>query len=210
MTNDEIIRNLKQDLHSQMNGVASASMREAGLRADYRTNFGVEIPRLHTMADEIITQLSENQSDSDSSQIQIQQAKLAGQLWKESVRECRIIALMIMPSELMDSDLVEVWVEQIHTVELAQLAAFLLFSRVLGISSTSFQWIASESVLTQILGYYTLIHLLRNHQLNKRSYQELQDQAHTALQSEDIQLTMAATRLLSQIDSERQEQKDGE
>lgn len=203
MTNDVIIQNLKQDLHSQMNGAASAIMREAGLRADYRTNFGVELPRLRTMADEIIAQSFSPQGDSDSDKILILQAKLAGQLWKESVRECRIIALMIMPSQLMDSDLVEVWAEQIHTVELAQLAAFLLFSRVPSISSNSFQWIASNNVLTQILGYYTLIHLLRNHQLSHRSLLELHDQANSALHSDDIQLSMAASRLLSHLDSEQ-------
>jgi len=216
MTNEEIIRNIKQDLHSQMNGVASTTMREAGLGTDYRTNFGVELPRLRTMADETIAQLltSTNESftnkdESDLSQKQTNLAKLAGQLWKEPIRECRILGLMLMPSEAIDTELAEVWAEQIHTIELAQLAALLLFSRVQGISNTAFHWIASETVLTQIMGYYTLIHLLRHHQLSSRSYQELQDQANAALQTNNTQLSMAATRLLSQIDSDQQDQKDG-
>lgn len=210
MTNNDIIRNIKQDLHSQMNGVVSATMRAAGLEVDYRTNFGVELPRLRVMADEIMTQYFATISESDRVQKQSDLTQLAGQLWKESVRECRILGLMMMPSESMDCELADVWAEQIHTVELAQLAALLLFSRVKGISNIAFQRIASENILNQIIGYYTLIHILRNHQLSRRSYQELQDQANSALQSNDFQLTMAATRLLSQLHLEQQTQKDGE
>lgn len=193
MNNDEIIRDIKRDLHAQMNGMASAAMREAGLTADYRVNFGVELPRLQVMAAELVgTCAGAGAAEQDM-------ASLAQQLWKEAVRECRILALWLMPPACMDRDLAEVWAEQIHTVELAQLAAMQLFAKVGGISSLAFQWIASEETLPQILGYYTLLHLMRGGQLSERSRQELRDQAEAASVAEDYQLKMAARRVLQQL-----------
>ena len=40
----EKIRLLKQEFRANMNGMASASMRDAGIA--YRVNFGIELPRL--------------------------------------------------------------------------------------------------------------------------------------------------------------------
>ena len=36
-----------------MNGVASKTMREAGMTSDYRVNFGIELPRLQLIADDV-------------------------------------------------------------------------------------------------------------------------------------------------------------
>lgn len=193
MNNDEIIRDIKRDLHAQMNGMASAAMREAGLTADYRVNFGVELPRLQEMAVEVADNCTE------AGAVETDMASLAQQLWKEAVRECRILALWLMPTSHMDCDLTEVWAEQIHTVELAQLAAMLLFSKVTGISSLAFQWIAYEATLPQILGYYTLLHLIRRGQLSERSLHELRDQAEAASAAEDFQLKIVANKVLQQI-----------
>ena len=52
-----IIKQIKQELRAMMNGVASAAMRKAGLTADYRVNFGVELPRLKNLLDEIRTEM---------------------------------------------------------------------------------------------------------------------------------------------------------
>jgi len=193
MNNDQIIRDIKRDLHAQMNGMASTAMREAGLTADYRVNFGVELPRLQKMAEELADCCAE------SGDAEHDKASLAQQLWKDSVRECRILALWLMPSSHMDTELAAVWAEQIHTVELAQLAAMQLFSKVAGISSLAFQWIACEASLPQTLGYYTLLHLMRKGQLSERSLQELRDQAETASEAEDYQLKLAANRVLQQL-----------
>lgn len=193
MNNDEIIRDIKRDLHAQMNGMASAAMREAGLTADYRVNFGVELPRLQEMAVEVADICTETGA------VDADMASLAQQLWKEAVRECRILALWIMPPFRMNCDLAEVWAEQIHTVELAQLAAMQLFSKVAGISSLAFQWIACEAILPQILGFYTLLHLIRKGQLSERSRQELRDQAEAAAEAEDYELKKVANNVLQQL-----------
>ena len=90
-----------------MNGVASAAMRQT---ADYRVNWGVELPRLQALA-------AEYGKNHD----------LAQALWKESVRECKILAAMVQPVETFDEELAEIWIENIHTAEMAQIAGLYLF-----------------------------------------------------------------------------------
>lgn len=175
-----------------MNGVASAAMRQAGMTDDYRVNFGVELPRLAALADEC----------------REGGAELAQALWKESVRECRILALMIYPAQEFDGEMADVWAESIRTVELAQLAAHYLFAHIKGASDKGFEWIAAESPLTQTLGYYTLIHVVRGRQLSERSADELRDQIAVALQSDNMSLRQAAMRLsleISEMDAETEE-----
>ena len=50
MSIEETIRAIKQELRANMNGIASARMRESGLQ--YHVNFGIELPRLKQIAAE--------------------------------------------------------------------------------------------------------------------------------------------------------------
>ena len=93
----EQLRNIKRSLRGVMNGPVSASMREKGLT--YKVNFGVELPRLQQMAAGLPHTY-----------------ELAAALWKEDIRECRLLAGMLMPVEAFGDDLAEVWVEQMHFV----------------------------------------------------------------------------------------------
>lgn len=183
----EFINLIKADLRSMMNGVASAAMREAGMTADYRVNFGVELPRLQLLADEIRTEHADVLP------------QLAQELWKESVRECRILATMVQPAETFTPDLADVWAERIRTVELAQIAALHLFARMPGAADKAFEWVAAADDLRQILGYYTLLHIIRRRPLAERSRQELLDQATAAAASDNTQLRLAARRMLDRL-----------
>ena len=69
----ETIRKIKTELRLAMNGVASAYMRENGM--NYKLNFGVELPRLRDIA-------AGFPADHD----------LAQALWKEDIRECKLLA----------------------------------------------------------------------------------------------------------------------
>lgn len=161
------IRNIKQDLRAVMNGVASAAMRSS---ADYRVSFGVELPRLTEMAADI-------RRDKDATALHV----LAQALWKENVRECRILALMLQPAETYDEELCDVWVSQIHTPELAQIAALHLFSRLPFALPKALEWIAVEVTtfgdILPVCGYSTLLHLNRIKRLDLRTIQEVDDQA---------------------------------
>ena len=75
----EQVRNVKLRLRGVMNGITSTSMRNKGLV--YKVNFGVELPRLREMAEELPHTYS-----------------LATELWKEDIRECRLLAAMLMPT----------------------------------------------------------------------------------------------------------------
>lgn len=158
--NDTIIQ-IKKELRANMNGVASESMGRKS--EDYRVNFGVEIPRLHNIASEFEAN-----------------HELAQQLWKESVRECRILATILQPVESFLPEIADIWVDDIRTLELAQIASLNLFSRLPYASDKVFEWIASEREITQQCGYLTLCHLMRQGEMNERSADEFIDQALTA------------------------------
>ena len=69
----EQLKDIKTQLRLSMNGAVSQSMREKGLV--YKLNFGVELPRIKTIAEGY-----EKNHD------------LAQALWKEEIRECKILA----------------------------------------------------------------------------------------------------------------------
>ena len=73
----ETLKQIKADFRANMNGVASAHMRESGLK--YHVNFGIELPRLQEI-------MKEYQPSHE----------LAQQLWMENVRESKIAAAMLM------------------------------------------------------------------------------------------------------------------
>lgn len=158
---NDIIIQIKKELRANMNGIASEAMGRKS--EDYRVNFGVEIPRLHNIATEF--QPSH---------------ELAQQLWKESVRECRILATILQPVDSFLPEIADIWVDDIRTLELAQVASLNLFSRLPYASDKVFLWIASEREITQQCGYLTLCHIMRKGEMNERSADEFIDQALTA------------------------------
>lgn len=183
---------IKQELHANMNGVAAQAMRDAGMNADYRMNFGIELPRLQAICQELRETML---ADADEEAL----VSIAQQLWKERVRECRILATMIYPPQRMLFDVADIWADDIRSVELAQIAALHLFQHIRHASQLAFQWIAGEQEMKQILGFYTLLHLIRKGQLNERSRQELADQANVCMQSDSVPLKMVVQKILNTL-----------
>ena len=105
--NDKL-KKIKQSFRLYMNGPASQSMREKGL--NYNVNWGVPLINLHEMAKEYGKDY-----------------ELAVALFKENVRECKILATLIMPADRMEADLAEVWLEQTRTQEIAEMLIMPLF-----------------------------------------------------------------------------------
>ena len=155
----EEIRKIKQELRLSMNGVASAFMRENGL--NYKLNFGVEIPRLQSIANEF-------QPDPD----------LAQALWKENMRECKILAGMLQPTDSFYPEIAEIWIENMPNTEIAQLTVMNLFEKLPYASEKAFQWIAREEEMFQLCGFLLLARLfLKGIPLNERAENEFLDQA---------------------------------
>lgn len=165
-----------------MNGVASAAMRQT---ADYRVNFGVELPRLKSLA----ANYPHNH-------------ELAQALWKEPVRECRIMATMIEPHDEMRGDMADIWTEDIHTAELAQVASINLFQYIEGAPGKALQWIADDDSIRQLCGLCTAYHLQRRACLDGRQLQELADQAQSLSQSADLAVRRVANNIFSTLTQE--------
>lgn len=170
----EKLKEIKQSFRLLMNGVASHSMRQKGV--DYKINWGVPVPELQQMA-------VEYGKDYD----------LAIELWKEDIRECQVLATLIMPAERMDNDLVDVWMERVRTQEMAELLAFHLLQHLRFAPSLAYQWIASDKNMYQLCGYQLLARLFaQGLEPNERGINEFLDQAHVTLQGDNLPLKHAA------------------
>ncbi len=168
------LRKIKQSFRLYMNGDASRSMREKGV--DYKLNWGVPVPTLKTMATEYGKDY-----------------ELAIALWKENIRECKILATMIMPAEKMLPEVVDIWMEQTPTQERAELAAFNLYQYLVYAPVLAFKWLASDDDLRQICSYQILARLfMRGQEPNARGINEYLDQVYAALQSSHIGVRRAA------------------
>lgn len=175
--NEEIndrVKKIKQSFRLMMNGPGSQSMREKGV--DYKLNWGVPFMELRRMAKEL-------GKDYD----------LAIALWKEDIRECKILATLIMPAEQMPMEVAEIWMEQTHTQEMAEMQAFNLYQYVSYAPEIAYQWMASDEDVYQICGYDILGRLFMNGQEpNERGINEFLDQATTAMLSASAGVKHAA------------------
>ncbi len=186
----EQLRQIKRSLRGVMNGPVSASMREKGLR--YKVIFGVELPRLQEMA----TTLPHRY-------------EVAAALWKEDIRECRLLAGMLMPKECMDEQLADLWVEQMRFTEEAECTVLHLFSHEPWASVKAFEWIAAEGEMQQLCGYLLLARLfMQRLQPNERDAAEFLDQVATTLKTPQTSVARAASKALVKFMDlgERQEQ----
>lgn len=155
---EDTIRDIKKELRASMNGILSAKMREVGM--PYKLCFGVELPRLQSIAQEFTPD-----------------HQLAQQLWHENIRECKILATMLMPVDHFYPEVADIWVGETPAAEIAQIAVMQLFSRLPYAAERAFEWIASEQEMAQLYGFLILARLLgRGEQVNPRSLDELRDQ----------------------------------
>mgnify|MGYP004699601611 FL=1 len=174
----EQLRHIKRSLRGVMNGPVSASMRDKGLA--YKVIFGVELPRLQQMAADLPHTY-----------------ELAAALWKENIRECRLLAGMLMPTERMDADLATLWVEQMQYAEEAECTVLHLFSHEVWASVKAYEWIASDNEMFQLCGYLLLSRLFMQGSVpNNRDAQEFIDQAATAMHQPQSMVGRAAGKAL--------------
>ena len=173
MTNEKI-KEIKQSFRLMMNGTASRSMREKG--ADYKLNWGVSLPDLQAMAEEIGKDY-----------------ELAISLWKEDVRECKILATILMPPEKMLPEIAEIWMEQTNSQEMAEIAAFQLYQHLDFASILAFRWMASDKMPYQVCAYQILARLFaKGQEPNERGINEYLDQVAIALGDEHAGVRRAA------------------
>lgn len=177
---EDQIREIKKMLRATMNGVLSDSMRQQGLT--YRVNFGVDQPRLIELSDEIP-----------------HTAALAAKLWKEDIRELRLLAPMLMPRDEMDEELALLWIEQLHFAEEAQVLVMHLLCHLPFASDIAFRLVASEQPMSRLVAWLLLGRLfMAQHRPSQRDADELLDHLESELtaQGNDPELKRTALNTL--------------
>ena len=170
----ERVKEIKRSFRLMMDGATSTSMRDKGL--DYKLNWGASLLQLRTKAEELGKDYH-----------------LAIALWKEDIRECKILATMIMPAEEMLPEITDIWMQQTPNIEIAEQAAFNRYQYLDYASDKAFLWLSSSEDLPQICGYHILSRLfIRKYEPNERDINEFIDQALAALQSSNTMLQKAA------------------
>jgi hypothetical protein len=170
----EQVKDIKKSFRLLMDGKTAQSMRDKGVV--YKLNWGASIPMLYEKAQEI----GKNYD-------------LAIELWKENVRECKILATMLMPADQMLPEVVDIWMEQTTSLEIAEQAAFNLYQHLPFAADKAYQWIAGENALAQLCGFHVLTRLfMQGKEPNERGINEFIDQALVALQGADLHVRKAA------------------
>ena len=98
---EQQVNQVKRMLHLSMNGVVSECMSAAGL--DYKTIYGVQLPRLKEMA----AGLEKNKP-------------LARRLWVSNCREMMLLATMLCPADSISSEEAVKWLSECHNLELVE------------------------------------------------------------------------------------------
>ena len=135
------VREIKKSLRLAMNGVVSTLQRRQGL--DYKINFGVEIPRLKGIA-----------------QAHEKDKELAVTLWQDNIRECKMLAIFLLPDSEIES-VADKWIAETMFTEIADHLAMHLLCKLPDAWDKALQWIADSEGLHAYCGYLTISHLVR-------------------------------------------------
>ena len=181
---NQIIKDIKQSFRQMMDGAVAQSMRDKGV--NYHLNWGATLPRLKEKAEELKSTFNLQPSTFNV-------YDLAIALWKENIRECKILATMLMPPEKMLPEVCEIWMEQMPSQEIAEQAAFNLWQHLPYAPEKAYQWIACDQEYYQLCGFHVLSRLFMNGQEpNERGINEYMDQALSAIQGPYMSVRKAA------------------
>lgn len=179
----DTVGEIKRSFRLRMNGVVSASMRQKGVQG--YLNWGIQFPELKQMA---------QQYDKDYD--------LALALWKENVRECKILSTLLMPPHTMPQDMVSLWMEQIESQEIAEYATYNVFQYVDDASIFAYLWMSSDRQLEQSCGFNLISCLFKQGaEPSERDINEFVDQAIAALSDTSLAVRHAASNSLVSFSS---------
>lgn len=171
---DNTVKEIKRSFRLYMNGVTARSLSDKG--AEYKLSWGVSLQHLREMA-------SEYQKDYG----------LAIELWKSEVRECKLLAILLMPAEEMPREVVDIWMEQLPNQEIAEQLVFNLLQYLDYAPMLAYEWMASDKDIYQLCAYNLLGRLfMQGREPNERGISEFLDQAGVALKSGNLSLQHAA------------------
>ena len=129
------LKDIKRLYRLYMNGIVSQSMRLKG--AEYRVNFGLTLPLLRRIAEQITPSI-----------------EIAEQLWQDrGVRESMLLAPMVFPAEQCTPADAQRWVEDMPNVEVADFCCKYLFARLSCASQLVVQWVDSAQEMVVYTAY---------------------------------------------------------
>lgn len=139
----DTIKDIQTQLRRSMNGVVSTSMREQGV--DYKLNFGVALPKIK----EIANQYTKSET-------------LANTLWKEDVRELKILATLLYPKERFSPEEANQWVRQIKHQEIAEQFCRNLLQEFPFAGELASEWICQPEEYVCVTGFLLYARLCTN------------------------------------------------
>ena len=168
------LKDIKRLYRLYMNGIVSQSMRLKG--AEYRVNFGLTLPLLRRIAEQISPSVD-----------------IAEQLWQDTgVRESMLLAPMVYPVEQCAPADAQRWAEQMPNVEVADFCCKYLFSRLSYASELVADWVASSQEMVVYTAFRLAYALLP--QIENEDWLTSMAQAAIAAQSDDRSVVVSAAR----------------
>lgn len=183
MDSHEIAKTIRSRFRTRMDGVISQNMRDKG--SDYRINWGISLMHLRDLAADYQPNLH-----------------VALELWKDSVRESKIMALLLMPADDFTIDLATLWAETLQTQEIAEMAAMLLYQNLPYAPQFAYRLISQTDSLQQILGYNIISRIISQGSVpDARGLDELMDQIKLALKEDNLSVRHAAYNCFLKLDA---------
>lgn len=136
-----------------MNGIVSTSMREKGMK--YRINFGLTLPLVRCIAESYTPN-----------------AELARHLWKEQVRESKMLATWLYPPDEMAPEIAQQWVEEIPYPEIADVCCMNLFVKLPSAFQKATEWIDTENDIIRYTGYQLFNRLMMQNKYPDKETEE--------------------------------------
>ena len=175
------LQEVKRSFRGMMNGVASQSMRNKGV--SYKLNWGVPLMELRELA-------TEYGKDYD----------LALALWDEDIRECKILAGLIMPKENMTPELASKWMDETPTQEIAELTTFHLYQYIGGAKELAFSWIKRPDAIHRIAAFHLLLGLFsKGYHPTDQEVSSVVEQANLVLSERQLSVKHAAMNCLDSL-----------
>lgn len=144
------IKSIRRAIYLSMNGICAENIDNSGLQ--YKQNFGVTWARL--------CEIAQNYTPN---------YELAERLWLMSIRETKLLATLLCPPHELTSTRLNEWIQEITTIELAEIFAFSLLRKTQILTPQILNLQNSENQLIRLTAYHTLAR--QTSTLNKQDLQ---------------------------------------
>lgn len=171
---EEEIRQIKKQLRMAMNGVVASSMRQKGV--DYHVNFGLTAPLIKRIAD-----------------THEKRRELAEHLWKEPVRESKILATMLYPEDEFSETVAKSWFDALEQPEIADQLCYNLAGKQPYAAALALRYTDAQTSIQRYAGFQLLTRALLNKtDLTPAQREQLTNDVLTLFQSDEALYIKAA------------------